>query len=97
MKLDDLELQEFDDLKKIIGQTKAMPKTNQVDINSQGLNNEEYEEKEKLEKKPKKELTEEELKRLNVLHRYHLNTSWHCYFFHISHQQIHCITKYFSL
>lgn len=67
MKLDDLELQEFDDLKKIIGQTKAMPKTNQVDINSQGLNNEEYEEKEKLEKKPKKELTEEELKRLEEL------------------------------
>lgn len=67
MKLDDLELQEFDDLKKIIGQTKAMPKTNQVDINNQGLNNEEYEEKEKLEKKPKKELTEEELKRLEEL------------------------------
>lgn len=67
MKLDDLELQEFDDLKKIIGQTKAMPKTNQVDINSQGLNNEEYEEKEKLEKKPKKELTEEERKRLEEL------------------------------
>ena len=53
--------------KKIIGQTKAMPKTNQVDINSQGLNNEEYEEKEKLEKKTKKELTEEELKRLEEL------------------------------
>lgn len=67
MKLDALELQEFDDLKKIIGQTKAMPKTNQVDINSQGLNNEEYEEKEKLEKKPKKELTEEERKRLEEL------------------------------
>lgn len=67
MKLDDLELQEFDELKKIIGQTKAMPKTNQVDINSQGLNNEEYEEKEKLEKKPKKELTEEERKRLEEL------------------------------
>lgn len=67
MKLDDLELQEFDDLKKIIGQTKAMPKTNQVDINSQGLNNEEYEEKEKLEKKLKKELTEEERKRLEEL------------------------------
>jgi hypothetical protein len=67
MKLDDLELQEFDDLKKIIGQTKAMPKTNQVDINSQGLNNEEYEEKEKLEKKPKKELTEDERKRLEEL------------------------------
>lgn len=67
MKLDDLELQEFDDLKKIIGQTKAMPKTNQVDINSQGLNNEEYEEKEKLEKKPKRELTEEDRKRLEEL------------------------------
>ena len=67
MKLDDLELQEFDALKKIIGQTKAMPKTNQVDINSQGLNNEEYEEKEKLEKKPKKELTEEDRKRLEEL------------------------------
>ena len=48
LKLDDLELKEFDDLKKIIGQTKAMPKTNQVDINNQGLTGEEYEEKEKL-------------------------------------------------
>ena len=67
LKLDDLELKEFDDLKKIIGQTKAMPKTNQVDINNQGLNNEEYEEKEKLEKKPKKELTEEEKRRLEEL------------------------------
>ena len=67
LKLGDLELQEFDDLKKIIGQTKAMPKTNQVDINNQGLNNEEYEEKEKLEKKSKKELTEEEKRRLEEL------------------------------
>ena len=62
-----MELQEFDDLKKIIGQTKAMPKTNQVDINNQGLTGEEYEEKEKLEKKPKKELTEEEKRRLEEL------------------------------
>ena len=67
LKLGDLELQEFDDLKKIIGQTKAMPKSNQVDINNQGLNNEEYEEKEKLEKKSKKELTEEEKRRLEEL------------------------------
>lgn len=44
-----------------------MPKTNQVDINNQGLNNEEYEEKEKLEKKSKKELTEEEKRRLEEL------------------------------
>lgn len=67
LKLGDLELQQFDDLKKIIGQTKAMPKTNQVDINNQGLTGEEYEEKEKLEKKPKKELTEEEKRRLEEL------------------------------
>ena len=67
LKLGDLELQEFDDLKRIIGQTKAMPKTNQVDINNQGLTSEEYEEKEKLEKKPKKELTEEEKRRLEEL------------------------------
>ena len=67
LKLGDLELQEFDDLKKIIGQTKAMPKTNQVDINNQGLTGEEYEEKEKLEKKSKKELTEEEKRRLEEL------------------------------
>jgi len=67
LKLGDLELQKFDDLKRIIGQTKAMPKTNQVDINNQGLTGEEYEEKEKLEKKPKKELTEEEKRRLEEL------------------------------
>ena len=67
LKLDDVELNEFDELKRIIGQTKAMPKTNQVDINNQGLTGEEYEEKEKLEKKPKKELTEEEKRRLEEL------------------------------
>ena len=73
MKLNDLELQEFDDLKKIIGQTKAMPKTNQVDINNQGLTDEQYEELESLEKKSKKRgkekqpLTEEEKQRLEEL------------------------------
>ena len=73
MKLNDLELQEFDDLKKIIGQTKAMPKTNQVDINNQGLTDEQYEELEYLEKKSRKRgkdkqpLTEEEKKRLEEL------------------------------
>lgn len=73
LKLNDLELQEFDDLKKIIGQTKAMPKTNQVDINNQGLTDEQYEELENLEKKSRKRggdkqpLTEEEKKRLAEL------------------------------
>jgi len=73
MKLNDLELQEFDDLKKIIGQTKAIPKTNQVDINNQGLTDEQYQELENLEKKSKKRgkdkqpLAEEEKQRLAEL------------------------------
>ena len=65
MKLNDLELQEFDDLKKIIGQTKAMPKTNQVDINNQGLTDEQYEELESLEKKSKKKGKDKQKKKKN--------------------------------
>lgn len=67
LKLGDSELQELSELKKIIGRTKAMPKTNQVDINNQGLTGDEYEEKKKLETKSKKELTEEEKRRLEEL------------------------------
>lgn len=59
-KLTDIELQDFKELKGIIGQTKAMAKTNDVDINRQGLTNEEYEKIQQLEKKKKKELTQEE-------------------------------------
>lgn len=67
MKLTDVEIEEFKDLKGIIGQTKAMGNTGQIDVNNQGLTNEEYEEKERLEKKKKNELTEEEKKRLEEL------------------------------
>lgn len=72
MKLDSLALEEFNDLKKTIGQTKAMPKTNSVDVNNQGLTDEEYTELEILEKKSRKkkdrlEMTEEEKKRLDEL------------------------------
>ncbi len=67
MKLTDVDLNDFLGLKKIIGKTKAMAKTADIDINSQGLTNEEYEEKEKLQKKPKRQLTEEEQKRLDEL------------------------------
>lgn len=69
MKLSDVDILEFDELKGIIGQTKAMGKTNDIIVNDQGLTNEEYEEKEKIEKKKreKKELTEEEKKRLEEL------------------------------
>ena len=67
MCLSDLEIQKFDDLKGILGQTKAIGKTNDIVVNDQGLTNEEYEEKEKLEKKKQKELTEEDKARLEEL------------------------------
>ena len=67
LKLDDIELQEFDKLKGIIGQTKASDKTKSIDINKEGFSEEEYEELERIQKKPKKELTEEDKRRLEEL------------------------------
>ena len=67
LKLTDVELRDFDDLKRTIGTTKAMAKTGDIDVNQQGFTKEQYEEKEKLEKKPKKERTPEEQARLNEL------------------------------
>ena len=64
LKLTDVELRDFDDLKKTIGTTKAMAKTGDIDVNNQGFTQEQYEEKERLEKKPKKELTPEEKAKL---------------------------------
>ena len=67
LKLTDVELKEFDDLKRTIGATKAMGKTGDIDVNKQGFTNEQYEEKERLEKKPKKERTPEEQAKLDEL------------------------------
>ena len=64
LKLTEVELHDFDDLKKTIGTTKAMAKTSDIDVNNQGFTNEQYEEKERIEKKPKKERTPEEQKKL---------------------------------
>lgn len=64
LKLDDIELKEFDNLKGIIGQTKSLGKTNNIDINDEGFTEEEYEKIEKAQRKPKKQLTEEEKKLL---------------------------------
>lgn len=63
MKLDDGALSEFDKLKKIIGATKAMPKSGDIDLNRQGFTEEEYEALENAERKKRKrkELTPEEL------------------------------------
>jgi hypothetical protein len=62
MKLDDVELKDFESLKGIIGSTKAMAKSGDIDINKQGFTNEEFELLEGAEKKnrTKQELTEEE-------------------------------------
>ena len=67
LKLTEVELKDFSDLKGVIGKTKAMPRPGDIDINKQGLTNEQYAEKEKLEKKKKKERTPEEQKRLDEL------------------------------
>ena len=67
LKLTDVELQDFAELKKTIGQTKAMANTGNIDVNNQGFTQEQYEEKERLEKKPKKERTPEEQARLDEL------------------------------
>lgn len=66
MKLNDFELKDFEKLKGIIGSTKAMPKSGDIDINKQGFTDEEYEKLEGAQKKnrAKKELSEEEKKLL---------------------------------
>lgn len=60
MMLEAIELKEFEGLKKIIGSTKAMPKSGDIDVNKQGFTEEEYEQLESAKKKKKEELTDEE-------------------------------------
>ena len=60
MKLGKLELEEFEGLKKIIGSTKAMPKSGDIDVNKQGFTEEEYQKQETAKKKQASELTEAE-------------------------------------
>ena len=75
LKLDQVELKKFEDLRKQIGTTKASHGTDEVDINKQGLTNEEYEQIEKAQKKKKKELTEEEKRLLKELQEKKKNRS----------------------
>ena len=58
--LKDVDLQAFNDLKAIVGTTKAEKKPMKVDVNNQGLTDEEYDQANKGEKKPKRERTPEE-------------------------------------
>ena len=66
-KLQDVDIKKFDDLKGIIGASKAAPKAKDITVNNQGLTNEEYEETERLKKKKKAELSPEEKARLEEL------------------------------
>lgn len=64
LQLDHLELEKFARLRDIIGQTKAMKHTDEVDVNKQGFTEEEYEEIERIKSKPRRQLTMEELQKL---------------------------------
>lgn len=69
LKLDDLDIKMFDDLKKIIGSDKASDINKDIVINNQGLTDEEREQLDDIQKKKKKKepLSEEEKERLEQL------------------------------
>ena len=68
LKLTEIELKQFENLKKIVGATKQAKKTGEIDINKEGFDEEETQEEKKLkDKKKKQELTDEEKKRLAEL------------------------------
>lgn len=58
--LDNVDLQDFNDLKAIVGTTKAEKKEMEVNVNNQGLTDEEYDKANRAKKKHKKERTPEE-------------------------------------
>lgn len=62
LKLDDVQLTDFQELKRTIGVTKQSKKLEQLTINEEGFTDEKYEQAKALEKKPKSQLTEEEKK-----------------------------------
>ena len=63
-KLTEADLEKFKELHGIIGSTKANHASTDVDMAKTGLTNEQYKELERIQKKPKRERTEEELKAL---------------------------------
>ena len=69
-KLQDIDIEKFNDLKGIIGTSKAAQKTKNIPINEQGFTQEEHETFEDLnKKKKKKKLTEEEKSKLEELNK----------------------------
>lgn len=64
LNLTKVDIEKFNSLQKIIGTTKAMPKTNKIDVNKQGMTKQEFEQVEKAKNKPQKELSAKEKKLL---------------------------------
>lgn len=69
LKLTDVDIQAFNELKDIIGKDKASKKTSDIKVNEQGLTDEEYEEQERIKNKPKKKRTPEEEAKLKELQK----------------------------
>lgn len=67
LKLDNIALEDFAELKRIIGSSKSQSKTKDIEINNQGFTDEEYEEIQRIERKPNKERTPEELAKLEEI------------------------------
>ena len=67
LRLDNIELKEFENLKNLIGQTKAQPKANDIDINNEGFTDEQFDREKELSKKPKRQRTPEEEEELRLL------------------------------
>ena len=67
LRLEALDIERFNKLKGIVGTSKAAPKAKEIDINTQGFTDEEYEELGRIEKKTKRERTPEDEKRLQEM------------------------------
>ena len=65
--LDQVDLKEFNDLKVIVGTTKKEKTPTKIDVNKQGLTDEEYDKAEKAKKKPAKKRTPEEIAALEKM------------------------------
>lgn len=63
--LNNADVEAFKDLQKIVGNTKSEKIDNKVNVNNQGLTQEEYDTANRGEKKPKKQRTEEEQKAID--------------------------------
>ncbi|WP_273753699.1 Eco57I restriction-modification methylase domain-containing protein [Leuconostoc mesenteroides] len=63
--LDNADVEAFKDLQKIVGSTKSEKIDNKVNVNNQGLTQEEYDKANRGEKKPKKQRTESEQKAID--------------------------------